>query len=162
MKTFSLALALLAATGCASKESAPAPTTPTPAPASTTYISPTGQQMAVASTKVYFVTATPTRLGQERRAIVVRTQLSDGSELTMSYRYIGRTFPGALGAVTLDEAIRATTTSATQVSASYEAPVTMGTLNVDGITPQVVSGTYTGPLVAGGPAVRFTFSRLPI
>lgn len=159
MKTALLALCLLFAAGCGSKSD---DAQPQAKPAAATYTGPTGAAVAVNSATAFSVTAAPNQPNQSRRAIGVTAVLSNGRTLTVSFEYLGGAFPSAPGAVALDAGIRVWYRLDQTPISDYVAPVTAGTLRVDSVSPQVVSGTYTGPLTAGGPAVSFTFNRLSI
>ena len=111
--------------------------------------------------KAYSVTATPVLAGP-RRAIAIKAVLPNGTVLDVSYRYLGSAFPGAAGPVVLNEAIFVDNYPAGSSGTSYQAPTSTGTLSVESVTPQVVSGTYAGPLVSGGPTVRLVFTKIPI
>ena len=160
MRAITLFVCLLFAAGCGSKTEDAKPA-PAPEP-SVAYTNATGGAVAVSSFRVFSVTAAPNRPGQSRRAVVVRAVLATGYTFDLTYRYVGSTFPAATGAVTLDEAIQVDYYNAGTPSNAYQAPVASGTLQVESVSPQVVSGTYAGPMVAGGPIVRLTFTRLPI
>ena len=162
MKTALFALSLLFAAGCGSKSDDAQPVTkPAPAPAAT-YTTAAGPAVTVNSTAVFSVTAAPNQPGQLRRAILVRAMLSTGFVLNVTYEYLGGAFPASEGPVPLDAIIRVNYEANQQLVSFFLAPVTAGTLRVDSINPQIVSGTYSGPLTAGGPVVSFTFNRLAI
>ena len=162
MKAITFALCLLAATGCGSKTTDPQPAAKAADAPAVTYVAPNGAAVAVSSWVVYSVTAAPNRPGQDRRSVTVQATFAGGRVLTLAFDYVGSTFPRQTGPVALDAGIRVSDAVNQQAGSYYVAPVTAGTLRVDSVSPQVVSGTYTGPLVAGGPAVSFAFSKLPI
>lgn len=148
---------LLLATACASSDNPPPIDPPGPA---VTYTDAAGATTTVSTFSTYYVTATPASNG-DRRAILVRSQLSNGSTLDVTYTYMGQTFPGATGPVTLNGPLRVDNYVGSTAGMTYN-PASGGTISVQSITPRVVSGTYAGPLVSGGPSVRLVFDRLPV
>ena len=163
MKHLLLSLSLLATLSACSKSEAPAPATlaTPPAPAPVVYTDAAGNTAPISSYTAYSVTATPGSQQRERRAVVIRALLPNGSTLDATYTYMGRTYIGGAGAMPLDEPVLVVNYGG-QLSprTSYQAAgFTTGTL-VSEAGPNTVSGTYTGPLVAGGGAVRLTFSKL--
>lgn len=159
MKTILLSLLTLAATGCASKGDDPQAQVVTPAPV--TYTDASGKSSALSTYQVYSVTAPPVG-GVARRAVVVRTTLPNASTLDVTYTTTGTSFPGGLGDVTLVEAPLVDNYGPVPTTRYQAAGVTTGTLKVEGEAPTVVSGTYSGPLTAGGGTVKLVFNKLTI
>ena len=164
-RALALLLALpLALSGCGGKSADPAPAPPAVAgPArGVTYADGSGRTLAVGTFSAYSVTATPSATRLARRAVVVRVLLPDGRTLDVTYTYLGAAFPTGNGTIKLDEAPMVSTAGGSQANPTrYQAAgVTTGTLTADAGGAESVSGTYAGPLTAGGPAVSLTFTRL--
>lgn len=160
MKHFLLSALTLTLLSCA-KTAEPAPAAPAPV-VPVTFTDAAGTTVAVKSYSAYSVTATPAVSRQPRRAVIVRAQLANGSTLDVTYTYVGNTFIAGAGPMVLDEAplvdnYGGSLSTPTRYQAAGGAP---GTLVSENAQPAAVSGTYTGPLVAGGGAVKLVFSKL--
>ncbi|RSK50787.1 hypothetical protein [Hymenobacter rigui] len=133
---------------------------PAPVPATATYAEGSGAAVALSLPSVSYVTAVANGPGnQPRRAIVLRVTLPNGSVSTMTYNYAGSEFP-AVGPVALD--VPVVITPVTITGPGFQDGGSQATLKVESVTPQVVSGTYSGTFTMGGPPVRVVFNRLPL
>ena len=163
MKHLLLSLSLLATLSACSKSEAPSPATPTtpPAPAPVVYTDAAGFTASVSAYRVLSVTATPGSQQRARRAVVVRAELPNGSSLLVTYTYVGSAFVPNSGPMTLDEPVSVDNSGGklTTPTRYQAAGITNGTL-ISEAGAGTVSGTYTGPLVAGGGAVRLTFNKV--
>lgn len=160
-----LSAALLSTAACSSKKddaqpAAPASTSPA---VGLTYREGSGPAAALTDVRTYFVTATPVQAG-ERRMLGVQATLPDGRRVDIAYSFVGRNFPGATGPVVLNGLLRIDCYPLTGTGAGtrYEPAATTGSVSVDEITPHIISGTYTGPLVAGGREGQLVFTRLSV
>ncbi len=138
------------------------PDDPKPATPAATFTDGAGKQSTLSAVTVFSVTATPTNAtptGLPRRAFVVRAELPGGGIFDVTYTYLGSKEPTATGALTLDGPVRVQSYTPPAVPATYQAPTSNATFTIDSTTPLVVSGTYAGSAVAGGPVVKFAFTK---
>ncbi|UOQ99359.1 hypothetical protein MUN81_07630 [Hymenobacter sp. 5317J-9] len=159
MKSF-LFLLLLTLAAC-SKDTPKPPAVPA---TSVTYTDATGKTATLTSYNVSLVTPPPSSSGQERRILVLRAGLPDGSILELLYYYVGKGFPSSTGPVLLDSPVLACNYPAGGTSSGgpfYTGPTTTGALTVDNLMPGFCSGSFAGPTTMGGASVRLVFQRLP-
>ena len=157
MKAFLFVLLLtLAACSKAADPVAP-PSGPT-----VTYTDAIGKQTLLTTYGASLITPPRSATGQERRILVLRSSLPDGTVLELLYYYVGSGFPAATGPVRLDELVQSANypTGGTAIGGPYYGGVSTGSLSVDSVTPAVCSGIFAGPMVVGGPSVRLVFQRV--
>lgn len=149
-----VAVCLLAA--CHHKRDEPQPTAP-----SATYAEASNSPVAIELPKGSFVVVAASQpANQPRRAVQLNVTLPNRTVYTMLYSFLGSSFP-AVGAVALDATVQIAPT-ANAISSFFQDSGSQGTLRVESTSPQTISGSYTGALVAGGPTVRLVFNRLPL
>jgi len=130
---------------------------------SVTYTDAAGKESSVATYYTALGWTTPSASGQPRRVIIVTAALPDGTLLDLAYYVVGTGFPATTGAVPLDENVQVANYPAGATSGTFyggAGGAVNGTLSIDSVTPVVFSGTFVGPLAAGGPSVRVVFQRL--
>ncbi len=162
MKPFVL-LALLGVGGLAAC-SKDAPESP-PVPAtSVVYTDGGGKTTALTAVRASLGTPPPSASGQQRRMLVLRSDLPDGTTLELLYYYVGSGFPSTTGPVRLDEFVQSANypIGGNANGGTYFGGTATSTLTVDSVTPAVCSGTFAGPVTMGGPSVRLVFQRVPL
>jgi len=136
---------------------------PQPAASSATYAEGNAAPTALPLPASTFATnVANSQANEPRRAVVLHAVLPNGQTLAITYSFLGSAFP-ATGSVALDAPVQiAALNAANQPGTAWQDGGSRAQLTVDSTSPKVVSGSYTGTFTAGGPVVRFTFTRLPL
>ena len=154
--------AALGATACGRKEENP----PNPSTSEVTFADAQGNKHEVLSCKAGFPTISlwvgPSVPITYSKAVFVGVYLSNGRVLEINYPVTGSDFP-PIGSVMVTPVITVSYSDARYgVDYVNNANLTMGTLQVESTSAQLVSGTYTGPVEYGGPTMKLTFKNLKV